>query len=144
MKTSTKRSTFAALALAASAALAAWWAKAEHTPAAAMQVAQDFVNRLESQQFAQAFELTVKQGYVGQSPDALRAIASREFCRVDHLAYTVPFQSNGNRLRRLLSGKEVDMPQVTVEFTGQCLLSVVVHKTAGNTWQVFRFARHAG
>lgn len=144
MKTSTKRATFAALALVASAALAAWWAKSEHTPVAAMQVAQDFLHGLEAQQFSQAFELTVKQGYVGQSPDALRAIASREFCRIDQLAYTVPFQSNGNRLRRLLAGKPVDMPQVTVEFTGQCLLSVVLHKTSGNTWRVFRFARHAG
>jgi hypothetical protein len=136
------------LAVLASAALAigvaAWWAKSEHTPAVAMQVAQDFLQKLEAQQFSQAFELTVKQGYVGQTPDELRAISKRELCRLDRLAYTFPFQSNGNRIRRLMSGREVDMPQVQVEFTGQCLVSVVVRKTAGNTWRVFRFARHAG
>lgn len=137
--------TLAALALVASAAiLGIWWARSAHTPADAIEVAQDFLRKLEAQQFSQAFELTVKQGYVGQTPEELRDIAKRELCRIDGLAYTAPFQSNGNRIRRLIAGREVDMPQVQVEFTGQCLLGVAVRKTSDNTWRVFRFARHAG
>lgn len=145
MKATSKRSLLVALALLAPAVVVAiWWAKSEHTPVAAKRVAQAFLERLEAEQFSQAFELTVKQGYVGQTPDELRAISSREFCPNSRFAYTFPLQSNGNRLRRLLYGREVDMPQVVVEYAGTCLLSVVVHKTAGNTWRVFRFARHAG
>ncbi len=135
----------AAMVVTSSAiALTGWWAKSEYTPTEAKQVAEEFLQRLEARQFSQAFELTVKQGYVGQTSDELQAISGREFCRTDQLSYTFPFQSNGNRLRRWLYGKEVDMPQVVVEFTGQCLLGVVVRKTESNTWRVFRFARHAG
>lgn len=136
---------FAVLALAASATCGAtWWAKSEHVPVDARQVAQDFIRNLEAQRYSQAFEMTVRRGYVGQTSEELQAISSRKLCKTDQRVSTFPFQSNGNRLRRRLSGRKVDMPQVQVEFTGQCLLGVTVRKTAGDTWRVFRFARHAG
>ena len=142
-----KKSIFAALAIAASLlALAVWWLKSEHTPAAAIQIAQTFLEKMKAGQFEQAFELTVKQGYVGRTPDELQAISrsGQASCLNGRFAHTSPFQSNGNWLRRFISGKETDMTEVHVEFAGSCLLDVTVHKTSAKTWRVFRFASHAG
>lgn len=123
---------------------AAWWSQLPYTLAAPIQVAQDFVQNLEAVQYTQAFELTVKQGYVGNTPEALGAVARREFCKVDRLVSTSPHQTHGNRLRRLLLGREVDMPQVQVEFEGTCLLGVTLRKQRDGSWRVYRFASHAG
>ncbi|QBB72032.1 hypothetical protein ELE36_17600 [Pseudolysobacter antarcticus] len=107
-------------------------------------MANDFLQKLEAKQFAEAFELTVKQVYVGRSSDELQEISKRELCKVDHLVSTHPFQSNGSYLRRLVSGSEIDMPQVQVEFAGECLFGVAVRHLPGNQWRVYRFASHAG
>ncbi|MDP5239258.1 hypothetical protein Q9Q94_06940 [Uliginosibacterium sp. 31-16] len=120
------------------------WVKSEHSPEEAVQVASSFLKMLEESHFSQAFELSVKQGYVGDSPEALQAISARELCKVDRLVSTSPFQSNGNRLRRLVMGRDVEMPQIQVEFSGACLLGVTLRRTARNEWRVYRFARHAG
>ena len=133
----------AAIALPLLAVLAVWL-KSAHTPAEAIRVAEEFLQKLEAKQFEQAFELTVKQGYVGKTPSELQSISNRELCKIERRVSTFPFQSNGNRLRRLVSGKEVDMPQIQVEFSGACLFGVAVHRTVGGTWRVFRFASHAG
>jgi hypothetical protein len=121
-----------------------WWAKSEHQSREAMQVASTFLKLLEAKQFSQAFELTVKRGFVGKSPEELQRAAAREHCKVDRLAYTFPFQSNGNRLRRLVTGNEVDMPEIHVEFTGACLLRVTLRRTSQNEWRVVGLYRHAG
>jgi hypothetical protein len=142
-----RQSVYAALVGAAFLlALATWWLKAAHTPAMAIQVAETFLEKMDAGQFEQAFELTVKHGYVGRTPDELKAISQsgRASCLSGQFAYTFPFQSNGNWLRRLVSGKEADMPEVHVEFVGHCLLSVILHKTPANTWRVSQFASHAG
>jgi hypothetical protein len=145
LKLSRNHSALGSFVLASLAiALFWWWASCEYTQTEAKQVAHDFLQRLEARQYTKAFELTVQQGYVGKSPEELQAISEREFCKVDRLASIFPFQSNGNRMRRWFSGREVDMPQVVFEFTGRCLLGVAVRKTEHNTWRVFRFASHAG
>ncbi|GKS77369.1 sugar:proton symporter [Acidovorax sp. SUPP950] len=120
------------------------WAKSEHKPQEAIQVADGFLGLLEAKQFGQAFELTVKHGHVGANAEELQAISARELCKLDRLASTFPFQSNGNRLRRLALGTEIEMPQVQVEFTGACLLGITLRRTAQDGWRVYRFARHAG
>ena len=140
-----RRSIYAALAFAVVlVAITASWLKSGHTQAEPIHVAQEFLQKLEAQQFPQAFELTVKQGYIGQTPTELQTISERELCKVERMVSTFPFQSNGNRLRRRLSGEEIEMPQVQVEFAGGCLLGVTVRRTRGNEWRVYRFASHAG
>lgn len=123
---------------------AAWWSQLPYAPTEPIQVAQSFVQNLQAAHYTQAFELTVKQGYLGSTPDALGAVARREFCKVDRLVSTSPHQSHGNRLRRLLLGREVDMPQVQVEFEGACLLGVTLRRQSDGSWRVYRFASHAG
>ena len=121
-----------------------WWLKAEHTPGESIHVAQAFVGHLEAKRFAQAHELTTKNGYVGANAAELEAISKREMCRAAHVVGTSPPQSNGNRLRRWALGREVEVPEVSVEFEGSCLLRVTVRRMNGSQWRVSRFARHAG
>ena len=120
--------------------------KAEHAPRAAINVAQEFLDRLQAKEFAQAHELTVKNnGYVGATPAELERITQRQLCKVTRVAGTSPFQSHGNRLRRRLAGAQVEMPEVRVEFAeGACLLGVTVRYIGAEQWKVYYFARHAG
>ena len=43
-----------------------------------------------------------------------------------------------------MSGAEIEMPEVQVEFEGGCLLGVTVRRTADKQWRVFKFSAHAG
>ncbi len=120
-----------------------YWLKQPYTPAAAIQTAQQFVDYLQQENYKAAFELTVKQGYVGTSPQALSDIRQRH-CLASQYAYSFPPQSNGNRLRRWWHGKPIEQAQLDLEFTGQCLLSVRLKPQPDGTWKVYYFASHAG
>jgi hypothetical protein len=121
-----------------------WWMKSEHIPEEPIALARGFLQKLRAQQFDDAFEVSVKRGFVGHTPDELRTVAERELCSANRWVSISPFQSNGNRLRRLLLAREIEMPQVQVEFEGGCLLGVTVRRQKGGGWRVYRFASHAG
>jgi len=131
-----------ALALAVTAFFI--WAKTEYGQPAAVSVAKDFLSRMRRGDLESAFELTTKSGYVGRTPADLYAFAQRHTCLGGRLVWTAPPQTNGNRLRRLIRGQNVDMDEVHVEFQGACLLSVRLRRTSDNSWRVFYFASHAG
>ncbi len=126
------------------AGCAAWWLRSEHVPSEALHVAQAFVAHLDAKEFAQAHELTTKGGHVGKTPAELEDVARRQLCKITRVAGTFPFQSNGNRIRRWASGREIEMPELSVEFVGSCLLGVTVRHTPNEGWRVFKFASHAG
>lgn len=120
------------------------WAKAEYGQPEPVSMAKNFLSRLQSGDLEGAFELTTKSGYVGKSPADLRAFSQRHTCFSGRFVSTFPKQTNGNRLRRLFRGQNVDMDEVDVEFEGACLLSVRLRRTSGGGWRVFYFASHAG
>lgn len=120
------------------------WAKAEYGQPGPVSVAKAFLSRMQSGDVERAFELTTKSGYVGTSPAGLREFAQRHTCVSGRFVRTFPKQTNGNRLRRLFRGQNVDMDEVYVEFEGACLLSVRLHRTSDGGWRVFYFASHAG
>jgi hypothetical protein len=125
----------------------AWlWLKAQYHPPAAVHVAQEFVTELTAGRFAQALELTTKNPYTGRQPSELADIASHNLCQVqaDKVLQVFPLQSNGNRLRRRLAGRELDMPEVIIEFAGDCPFSVTVRRTPSQDWKVSSFQSHAG
>jgi hypothetical protein len=134
----------ALLILLAGAGAGYFWLKAAHIPSDAVSVAQTFIKHLQAKQFEQAHQLTMKNGYVGKTAEALKDISAHELCRVDNVVGHFPFQSNGNRLRRWISGAEIEMPEVQVEFEGNCLLGVTVRRNANKQWRIFKFAGHAG
>jgi hypothetical protein len=107
----------AMLSIAVTAAAGFAWLKAEHRPAEAIAVAQNFVDQLN---------------------------ARGEACRVDRLVGIAPIQTNGNRLRRWVSGRRVEEPQLQMEFDGACPLRVTLRLSAGQGWQVVRHGTHAG
>ncbi|MET0349881.1 MAG: hypothetical protein ABW067_08845 [Rhizobacter sp.] len=120
------------------------WARAEHGQGEAVAVAEAFLARLQQDDFEGAFALTAGGGAVGRSPSELREVAGRQSCRSGRRVWTAPPQTNGNRLRRRLSGREVEMDEVRVEFEGPCLLGVQLRHRPGAGWRVVRFASHAG
>ncbi|WP_457337513.1 hypothetical protein [Rhizobacter sp. P5_C2] len=115
-----RRGRLAALAATAIVGLAIAgfaWLKAEHRPVEAIAVAQAFVDQLN---------------------------ARGEGCRVDRLVGIAPFQTNGNRLRRWVSGRGVEVPELQMEFDGACPLRVTLRLSSTQGWQVVRHGTHAG
>ena len=101
------------LAIACAITGACLWLKAEHRPSEPVHVAQAFVADLEVGEFAQAYALTMKNQYTGHTVSELADISSHNLCQVQagRVLWMSPFQSNGNRLRRWLMGREVEMPR---------------------------------
>ncbi|WP_154667975.1 hypothetical protein [Pseudoduganella violaceinigra] len=120
------------------------WAKAAYGQPEAISVAKTFLLRLQSGDFESAHELTTKKGYVGKTAAELREFSQRHTCFSGRFVSTFPRQTNGNRLRRLFRGQDVDMDEVNVEFEGTCLLGVRLRRTSDKAWRVFYFASHAG
>ncbi|MFZ2266822.1 MAG: hypothetical protein WAV95_04510 [Azonexus sp.] len=128
--------------LLGSAAIA--WLQAEHEPSAPIEVAQAFLAHLEARQVARAYELTTQSGPLGSTLGQFETLASRLPYGNTRLLGSHPFQTNGNRLRRWAAGREIEMPEVHVEFSGQCLLRVTLRRTLGGQWRVSKLSSHAG
>lgn len=138
------RASIAAWLLLAAVAAATIWLRAGYAQNQPRQIAADFQRLLKSGQFQAAFQLSVQHGFVGHTAAELETIARRQCLDAKQFKYTFPFQSNGNRLRRWLAGKEVEIEQVSVELEGPCLLEIRLKHMAGNEWRVVYFASHAG
>ena len=133
-----------ALALLAVLAGAYWWARAEYYPSEAVDRAQAFINLIQAGQLDKAQDLALRNEYVGHSADEFAALMPRQLCDNVQFVWTAPSQTNGNRLRRWWRGAEVDMPEITVEFEGRCLVSVHLRRGDDGQWRVFNMQRHAG
>ena len=134
----------ACLALAVVVTGFAVWAKSQYGQSEAVSIAQAFLSRLDSGDFEGAFAFTTKSGFVGKTPAELRTFAHRHTCWNGQFAWTSPPQTNGNRLRRLFYGQQIDMDEIHVEFKGTCMLGVRVRRVSDQGWRVFYFASHAG
>ena len=121
-----------------------FWSKSEYHPNEAINVAQEFLHHLELQELPAAYALTVQNNeYVGKTLTEFSSLSSKESCKSVLFKSTFPFQSNGNRLRRWLAGKEVDMLEVSVEFECWYPYRVTLRRVDGG-WKVFYFGAHAG
>ena len=135
-----------AMLLFAISLLASFWLKSAHKPALAIQTAQQFLAHLQAKAFNNAYALTTHNGLVGKTALELELITKQQLCSEKplHFAWTAPFQSKGNRLRRLLSGREVEMTEVIVELENSgCLMSFTLRRT-NDDWKVISFQSHAG
>lgn len=136
-----------ALALAVPALAAAlWWlAHQPYTPASAIAEAQAFVRDVEHGRLAAAQARTARNAATDTTLEQFQAHAGRQLCPPAQVGHTLPLQTHGNRLRRWLAGREVDEPQVTVEFQGSpCLFGITLRRTEPGQWRIVRFASHAG
>ena len=123
------------------------WLKAPYANAAARQVAAEFLHLLQAQKIEQAYAMTLRrQGLAGRDLAEFQRVVERQLCtrQALDLIWLHPTQSNGNRLRRRLLGREVEMPSVTARFEGACLISIELRRDREGGWRVFNFQSTAG
>jgi len=104
----------------AGAALLAFWAKREYRPAQAIAATHAYIEGVDTD-----------PGWKAR----LRSC-------VKPTSFT-PFQTNGNRLRRLAGNVDRDPPEVTVDFF-DCSVRFYLRKQSSGSWQVYKVQSHAG
>ncbi len=91
-----------------------------YTPPGAIRVSEEFVQRLSSNQLEAAYELTEKNQLVGENFADFKIKVSRNWYSAlkmkPALVGSHPPQSYGNRWKRWLQGREVEMPEVTIQY----------------------------
>ena len=129
----------------------AWlWLKADYRNEQAIAVATRFIVLLHDDHLREAYELTLKSdGLAGRNLPQFRQLAARQRCaRGTWQVYALsPPQSHGNRLRRWLSGRQVEMPSITVRYAfapNPCPYSIELRRNAQGQWRVFNFQSTAG
>ena len=118
-------------------------------PERAIRTAQNFVDRLRSHDWEQAYELTTRQSDVGKSLGEFQGIVRRQWPEAPPASMRFlaarPFQSYGNRLRRWVHGQEIDPKEMSLEFSIDGLPFEVREKRVGRgEWKVSYFQSHAG
>ena len=104
----------------AGAALLAFWVKREHQPAEAIAATHAYI----------------------EGVDADAGWKARLHRCVEPTAFT-PFQTNGNRLRRLAGNLDPDPAEVSVDFF-DCSVRFYLRKQKSGSWQVYKVQSHAG
>lgn len=129
----------------------AWlWLKADYRNEQAIAVATRFIVLLHDDHLREAYELTLKSdGLAGRNLPLFRQLAARQRCaRGTWQVYALsPPQSHGNRLRRWLSGRQVEMPSITVRYDfapNPCPYSIELRRNGQGQWRVFNFQSTAG
>lgn len=108
-------------------------------------IANSFIALVNANEFEKAFELTQKNMYTGKTLEAFKDKALREIRGSAYIFDSVhPLQNNGNRLRRWLKGAEVEMQDISIEFTGPSLLRITLRYQGNKQWKIFFITSHAG
>lgn len=104
----------------AAAALLAFWIKREHKPEEAIAATRAYIEGVDT---APGWKARLR-GCINPS------------------SFT-PFQTYGNRLRRLAGKQDPDPPEVTVDFF-DCSVRFYLRKQSSGAWQVYKVQSHAG
>jgi hypothetical protein len=104
----------------AGAALFAFWVKLEHRPAEAIAATHAYIEGLDTD--------------AGWKDRLRRCVKPTGF---------TPFQTNGNRLRRLAGKLDPDPAEVSVDFF-DCSVRFYLRKQKPGSWQVYKVQSHAG
>jgi len=102
------------------AALLAFWIKQEHSPADAVAATHAYIEAVSAD--------------AGWQARLRRCVTPTAF---------TPFQTNGNRLRRLAGGLDPDPAEVSVDFF-DCSVRFYLRKQKSGAWLVYRVQSHAG
>lgn len=106
--------------------------------------ADNFVKLVVNNQLAEAYKMTSRTRFTGLNYEEFKERVEEELPKSSYkIRYTDTKQTNGNRLRRLIKGRPVDPPRVSVAFEFP-LLRVDVCRMNDNQWKVCRFNTHAG
>lgn len=132
------------LVLAALGAGGAAWLLSKHHPAQAYDVAVRFLQLVKAKDLDSAYNLTAKNSLVGRDNVAFQKIVARMCLSTQGDGTTFPLQTNGNRLRRWLNGRDIEMEEVGVEFEGLlCPMTIKLRQGPDKAWKVYFFENHA-
>jgi hypothetical protein len=117
----------------------------QHPARAQVQLAETFVEHVRQQRSEAAQNLLSSGHLVGADypHESFAVFAGRQLCADLEVVEVFPHQSRGNRLRRWLSGCEVEMPEIQVQFRGQCHMRIVLRRDTDGSWKIFNFFSHA-
>ncbi|WP_457281286.1 hypothetical protein [Polaromonas sp. P5_D5] len=104
----------------AGAALFAFWIKCEHRPAEAIAATHAYIEGVDTD--------------AGWKARLRRCVKPTGF---------TPFQTNGNRLRRLAGNQDPDPVEVSVDFF-DCSVRFYLRKQKSGSWLVYKAQSHAG
>lgn len=116
-----RKATMSVIAVSfAGAVLFAFWVKREHIPAEAIAAIRAYIETVDAE---------------GGWKTRLRSC-------VTPTGFT-PYQTHGNRLRRLAGGRDPDPAEVSVDFF-DCSIRFYLRKQESGAWQVYKVQSHAG
>ena len=104
----------------ATAAFLAFWIKHEHNPAEAIAATHVYIKGVSTD--------------AGWNDRLRRCVKPTGF---------TPFQTNGNRLRRLAGNQDPDPAEVSVDFF-DCSVRFYLRKQKSSSWLVYKVQSHAG
>ena len=119
------------------------WLKRQHSAHEQIQLADNFVSLLRSQRVAEAYELTMKSGMYLPSNEDFAEFALRQICGSFKRTDIFPFQSNGSWLKKWVSGREVEMPELNIQYMGDCAFRVTIRRDSEYALKVYKFGSHA-
>ena len=126
------------------ALLAAWmWLKQRYPAHEQVELAETFVELLRSQRVAEAYELTMKTRMDLPTNEGFSVFAPRQICGSFRISEVFPFQSRGNRLRRWISRQEVEMPELNIQYMGDCAFRITIRRDAQQALKIYKFGSHA-
>ena len=142
-----------------------WLKNIQHVPSDLVIQSVDFINKLNDGQLKSAYNHTTKKGELFNSLETFKQKTEKEFFNHIHLPdtnnkemliqyqSTFPLQTYGNRLRRKITGKKVDMDWISLDFflffkTKKGAQSVLPFETRwrleqNGAWKIFYFQSHA-
>ncbi len=98
----------------------------------------EFLRLLKARELDKAYELTTKAGLVGADAAAFQKKVAGECLEGRGVSYMFPPQTNGNRLRRWIYRRDVEMPEVGVEFEDPlCPVRMTLRRDQNKKWKVY-------
>jgi hypothetical protein len=115
---------------------------------AAKNIAYSFIKLLETNKINEAYELTVKGSYIGDTISDFRNnsdVVAIQIKNAPIIFYGLrPAQTYGNRLRRWIYNRNIDPDILYFEYSvGKIPVSIIMKKN-NEKWNVYRVEIHAG
>lgn len=123
----------------------------EYTPSDAVAFSNRYLALLMEGNAAEAYKLTEKNSVTGLTFDAFRVKINRECTRYEIitgktivLTHIFPRQTYGNRLRRLVHGRNPDMESISVDYhIGGVPFEIRLTSRGNGKFAVINFQTHA-
>jgi hypothetical protein len=114
------------------------WAKLEHQPSDALVAVRDYI-----EQEAAVANMDGAAAATNSSNPITETIPPSRLAACKQPNVFAPFQTNGNRFRSLLLGRNPDQDAISIDFA-DCSVRFFLQRQANGSWQINRVHSHAG